>query len=495
MQVSIAELMRHSGVGFGTSGARGLVESMTDEICYLYVLAFLQHLEHSQIVSKGTKVAVAGDFRPSTPGIIAACIKAVNDAGFQVVFCGFIPSPAVAFFGIERQIPSIMITGSHIPDDRNGIKFNKPQGEILKADEQAIRGQLVAIPEQLFDSNGKFRQAQGLPAEDSSARNLYIRRFCNFFERGCLEGLRVGVYQHSSISRDILFEILESLGADVIALGRSESFVPVDTEAIRNEDIRLAKVWAKEHQLDSIVSTDGDGDRPLISDETGEWLRGDIAGILCARYLQARVVVTPVSSNSAVEKSKLFHQVIRTQIGSPYVIVGMEEAMTAGNRRVIGYEANGGLLQADSLGLNGRTLSALPTRDAVIVILAVLLMSHEQGLPISSLVGSLPHRYTYSDRLTNFPTETSQARLAKITGADDQNARDQVLYIFDDQFGDVLNIDKTDGVRVTFSNGEVVHLRTSGNAPELRCYTEAANPARAKEINAYCMRILDQWRS
>jgi hypothetical protein len=55
MQVSIAELMRHSGVGFGTSGARGLVESMTDEICYLYVLAFLQHLEHSQIVSKGTR--------------------------------------------------------------------------------------------------------------------------------------------------------------------------------------------------------------------------------------------------------------------------------------------------------------------------------------------------------------------------------------------------------------------------------------------------------
>lgn len=53
-------------------------------------------------------------------------------------------------------------------------------------------------------------------------------------------------------------------------LGRSESFIPVDTEAVSAETIRLMKAWAPEHGLDAIVSADGDGDRPLVADETGE---------------------------------------------------------------------------------------------------------------------------------------------------------------------------------------------------------------------------------
>ena len=495
MKTSVAELMERSGVAFGTSGARGLVEAMSDEICYLYVRAFLQYLEESRIVAHGCRVAVAGDLRPSTPAIIKACLKAVKDAGFDGVFCGFIPSPALALYGIAQEIPAIMVTGSHIPDDRNGIKFNKPQGEILKTDEAAIRDQLVAIPEGLFDGNGEFLDPENLPKEASSARELYIRRFRDFFANDALRGMRVGLYQHSGVSRDILLEILESLGAEVIALGRSDEFVPVDTEAIRPEDVELAAAWSQQLWLDSIVSTDGDGDRPLVSDEHGVWLRGDIAGILCAQYLHATAIVTPVSSNSAVELSGLFENVLRTRIGSPYVISGMEEAMRAGYKRVIGYEANGGLLQADRLSLNGRALAALPTRDAVIVILAILVMSREQLRPVSALVADLPRRYTFSDRLKQFPTALSRYRLARITEADDRGAKERVVDLFGDQFGEVLAIDATDGVRMTFSGGDVVHLRPSGNAPELRCYTEADSPVRAREINATCMQILEGWRS
>jgi phosphomannomutase len=494
-RISVAELMARSGVAFGTSGARGLVEAMSDEICYLYVRAFLQYMEHSGVAAKGSSVAVAGDLRPSTPTIIRACLKAIEDAGFRGEFCGFIPSPAVALYGLEQQIPSIMVTGSHIPDDRNGIKFNKPQGEILKADEAAMRDQLVAVPDALFDGQGKFVDPERLPAESPSARELYIRRFIDFFDSDSLRGMRVGLYQHSSVSRDILREILESLGAEVIALGRSDRFVPVDTEAIRPEDIELAAAWSQQHRLDSVVSTDGDGDRPLISDENGEWLRGDIAGILCAHYLQATAVVTPVSSNSAVELSGLFQEVRRTRIGSPYVISGMEDAMTAGYRRVIGYEANGGLLQADNLSVNGRTLVALPTRDAAIVIVAILAMSREQQQPISSLVAYLPRRFTFSDRLKQFPTEVSRSRLARIGQADDEAAQQQAADLFGDQFGQVSRIDVTDGVRISFSGGDVVHLRPSGNAPELRCYTEADSAERARKINATCMQILESWRS
>ena len=60
--------------------------------------------------------------------------------------------------------------------------------------------------------------------------------------------------------------------------------------------------------------------------------------------------------------------------------------------------------------------------------------------------------------------------------------------------GDLRDVDVTDGVRMTFTNEEVIHLRPSGNAPELRCYTEAATAERALEINQLCMSLLSTWR-
>jgi phosphomannomutase len=149
----------------------------------------------------------------------------------------------------------------------------------------------------------------------------------------------------------------------------------VDTEAIRPEDVKAARKWAEEYGFDAIVSTDGDSDRPLISDETGKWLRGDVAGILVAAYFGADAVATPVSCNSALEKCGWFESVYRTRIGSPYVIEGMAQALKAGAQRVVGYEANGGFLLASHIVEGRKTLPALPTRDAVIVHLAILLLS------------------------------------------------------------------------------------------------------------------------
>ena len=113
----------------------------------------------------------------------------------------------------------------------------------------------------------------------------------------------------------------------MISLGRVNCFVPIDTEAVRSEDVAQARQWAGEYGFDAILSTDGDAVRPLIGDEAGNWLRGDVVGIICAQFLGANVVVTPVSSNTAVEKCGAFRRVIRIRIGSPYVIDSMESAI------------------------------------------------------------------------------------------------------------------------------------------------------------------------
>ncbi len=493
-QISIETLMTQSGVGFGTSGARGLVAAMSDRVCYAYTAAFINYLQAKGEIEPGTEIALAGDFRSSTPRIMRAVGMAIRDGGYRPVNCGPIPSPAVALYGIAQRVPAVMVTGSHIPDDRNGIKFNKTGGEILKADEVEIRRQQLKLPAGRFDSRGMTIEAYRLPEENTAAHQQYVQRYLDFFPRNALRGYRIGLYEHSSVARAVMGEVFAGLGADLVRLGFSDSFIPVDTEAVRVEDIALARQWSNEYQLDCIVSTDGDGDRPLVSDEQGNWLRGDLAGILCARYLKARRVVTPISSNSAVEKCGWFEQVVRTRIGSPYVIAAMESALSRGERAVMGYEANGGFLQADDIDQDGRHLPALPTRDALIVPLAILMLAAESRCAISALVNRLPPRFTSSDRVRDFPTALSRSYMEQLNSGEFDRDRLAIEAIFGEYFGQVKALDDTDGVRVTFASDEVVHLRSSGNAPELRCYNEADSAARAVEMNRICMQILARRR-
>jgi phosphomannomutase len=478
--------MDSSGVGFGTSGARGLACAMTDLVCYAYTRAFLDYLEARGEIARGQRVALAGDLRPSTPRILAACAAGVRDAGMDPVDCGAIPTPAVASWGIREGIASLMVTGSHIPDDRNGIKFNRPAGEILKDDEPGIRARRVTLPADRFTADGRLAAPQPTP-QSRDAYDAYVRRYLDFLPRQALQGLRVAVYEHSSVAREALCEVLAGLGAEVLPLGRSDRFVPVDTEAIREEDVHLAREWAAAHGFDAIASADGDGDRPLVGDERGNWLRGDVAGILTARYLDADCVVTPVSSNTAVERCGWFPRVERTRIGSPYVIAAMQ---SAAGRRIVGYEANGGFLTQSDVLRDGRVLAALPTRDALIVVLAVLALARERGVTVSRLAGLLPPRFTASDRLKDFPTVLSMARIAALR----EGGHDAIAAALGAGLGSVTGIDETDGLRVSFSGGDIVHLRPSGNAPELRCYTEADTPDRAAAVLRQCLAVLAAWK-
>ncbi|NOQ77305.1 MAG: phosphomannomutase [Methylococcaceae bacterium] len=485
MRAKINELMAISDVQFGTSGVRGLVKDMTDKVCFAYVTAFLCYINEKDLGSvRDKRVGIAGDLRNSTPRIMNAVAAACIELGLEPINYGYIPSPAIALYGLKLKIPTIMVTGSHIPDDRNGIKFNMPEGEILKADEQGIRAQQVQINGKLFDEKGQLKKVNYLAEEDSAANQYYIQRFINFFPKQCLVGKRVGLYEHSSVSRDCLKIILEQLGADVTSLGRSKRFISVDTEAIRPEDVELAKQWTKEHHFDCIISADGDGDRPLISDELGNWLRGDVAGIVCAKYLKADTVITPVSSNTSVEKSQLFKRVIRTKIGSPYVIEAMQQAYAEtgdSSQKIVGYEANGGFLQQTSLSQGNRILLPLPTRDAVIVFLAVILWAQNNNKTISQSLTLLPQRYTFSGRLKGMATEKSQKLLDKLTLNDTQTNLENIKALFPCLTMPV-SIDTTDGVRITLESSEIVHLRPSGNAPELRCYTESLSEEKARYL-------------
>mgnify|MGYP006394654091 CR=1 FL=1 len=449
---------------FGTSGLRGLVTELTGDLVADYTRAFLAACPH------GGTVWVGWDLRPSSPAIAEAVIDAIRGQGVDAVRAGVLPTPALALASMGQGAAAIMVTGSHIPADRNGLKFYLPSGEIEKDDETAI----------LTARGVSAGPGEGAVRDDTAAGDAYVARYVDAFGPGALGGLRIGVYEHSSAARDLLGVILTRLGAEVVPLARSDVFVPVDTEAVDPKTRERLAGWCAAHRLDAVVSTDGDADRPMVTDGTGRIVPGDVLGPLTAGFLGADTIATPVSANTGVDAMG-FARVIRTRIGSPYVIA----AMQAGGR-VAGYEPNGGfLLGFEAQGPAG-PLAPLMTRDSVLPIVAPLARAGAEGRSLAELVASLPPRFTAADRLQGIAPEASGALLARLT--DDAAARTALF----EGMGPERDADLTDGLRVTFESGDIVHLRPSGNAPEFRVYAETGDPARAEKLVA---RYLDRVRS
>lgn len=458
------------GPKFGTSGLRGLVVELTDDLVADHVRAFLASCD------VGAALYLGCDLRDSSPHLMDVVATTARGEGFNVVECGALPTPALALAaeaaGAGAGAGAVMVTGSHIPADRNGLKFYTSVGEITKTDETAI----------LSARRRPAGMKTALRSNDHGASARFADRYVTAFGADALSGLRIGVYTHSSVSRDLMLVLLVDLGATVSELGRSDEFIPVDTEAVDAATRSQLRDWAAGGAFDAIVWTDGDADRPLLTDATGSVIPGDVVGQIAAQLLEADVVVTPVSSNTGVDLCGQFARVVRTKIGSPFVIAGMQAHEGA---RVVGYEANGGfMLGFDAMGPAG-LLPRLVTRDFLVPLLATLVAARAAGC-IAARVAIEPTRFTATDRLECIPTEHAASQIARLTA--DTDIRRTLLTALG--LSAVHSIDTTDGLRMTSADGTVLHMRPSGNAPELRIYVEADDAKAAQNLLVRAMNAL-----
>ncbi len=521
---------------FGTSGLRDTVRNMTDMECYVNASGFIAYLKGSGEFKKGGTIAVGGDRRPSTYRIKRAVAAAIRDMGGIVDDQGQVPSPALAYYAMHSATPGIMVTGSHIPADRNGIKFTKRSGEVLKSDEPGIlenvkreRAKVDSFAEKdtIFDKEGAFKAAlwpglnKLLRAEcySGASGGLYIDRYKSVFGGEFFpKGTRIFLYQHSAVGRDIVKDIFESLGAEVFAPAagtggeplRSEEFVPVDTESVSEGTLEIFKKALADNDIDIGITLDGDSDRPLLVYRDHAELRpaggvkyisGDILGLVAVLGLQdlgvkIDAVCVPVSANDAVAKvcKDRGIELIQTRIGSPFVVAAMNDYIGSHparpGRNVVSWESNGGFLTGTDLKIGDKVLKALPTRDAVLPLVSVIRLAAKSGKSIPQLLKTLPARFTYADRIKDFPVETGKAIIGYLTPGDPNDPkgfeiikkRIEGAFSGDDGFGKVRDINYTDGVRIFFDNGEISHLRPSGNAPEFRNYAIADSQDRAREM-------------
>jgi len=571
-------LKKFKTLRFGTSGLRDRVENMTDMECYINTKGFLAYLQGVGEFKPRTVVALGGDRRQSTPRIKRAVVAAIRDVAGEVDDQGLTSTPGLTYYAMQKKIPSIMVTGSHIPESRNGIKFTKRGGEVLKSDEAGILSQVAEVREKvysmpsselLFDpQSGMFKEKEAKRAErlidatdnPGACMRVYTDRYKNVFgEKSFLSKTKLFFYEHSTVARDSAKALLGALGAEVVApdeeitIGyldetgerktesvalRSPVFVAVDTESVSNRTLSVFKKVMNERDLDIGCTMDGDSDRPLLvyrhfrkGRPTGEigYITGDILGLLTVLALkemgvEINAVAVPISANDVILKilKEKNVDVSQTKIGSPYVVAAMLESLKKHPQskypvwNVFSWESNGGFLTGNDLQIMGKTLKALPTRDALLPIISVIWMAKKMGIPLSDLVRQLPERYTHADRIRQFATEKGRALIESMSPTEEEDVM-QVDYTPDgsalisyfsgskekfgpesefhrikkqlsgffkgeDGFSDITGINYIDGVRIFFSNGDISHFRPSGNAPEFRNYAIANSPGRSRVI-------------
>ena len=187
---------------FGASGVRALVKDLTDLEVFCLTLGAIRYLTRTAKLHVNDpppsplQIPLAGDLRSSTDRFLRATARAIFDAGHGVDYLGKLPTPALTYYALQQGIASFMITGSHIPADRNGQKTNRCDGEVMKSDEQgivaAVRQEEYKRPfkESLVDEHGMLKAGEQpeLSPVDSKAEQMYIEHYRKVFPPDGLSG-------------------------------------------------------------------------------------------------------------------------------------------------------------------------------------------------------------------------------------------------------------------------------------------------------------------
>jgi len=287
---------------FGTDGVRGVVgETLTPELVEQLGGAITRWAGRGSIF-------IGRDTRGSGPELEEAFARGVILAGGTAVLGGVLPTPAVALQALDA---GVVISASHNPPEYNGVKIFDRDGQKL-TDEQ--EEEIEALLGGRSDGEG----GQQYASEDAGAR--YTEYVLEHFGSD-LTGLRIGVDCANGAYSAIAPDAFRRLGADVVAVADQPDGANINVESGAT-DLRLLSRTVQEHGLDLGVAFDGDGDRMLAVDASGEPVDGDQLIALLALSLGVDLVAVTVMTNLGFHRLMGQHgiDVLTTDVGDRYVL-------------------------------------------------------------------------------------------------------------------------------------------------------------------------------
>ena len=352
---------------FGTDGIRGVVnEDLTPELAFKVGNALGR-------VFPGETVLIGRDTRASGEELEAALASGLASAGKEVLLCGVIPTPAVALLSSRMKTVGVVISASHNPPKYNGIKVIKNGFKLPEDEERRIEEILDPVKYVDYRSVGRIKRFD-------KAFEVYVGEILQMFPDLDLKGFEIAVDVANGASYRTTPLALEKLRAKVQVFANSpDGFNINDGCGSTNID------FLRSVKREGIVgfAHDGDADRVIFLDETGEEVHGDkMMGIAAEKMLDegrlpSKKVVATILSNLGLEEflRELGIELIRTKVGDKYVV---EEMLKNGSN--LGGERSGHIIFLDKS----------TTGDGLITALEILRILKKTGSTLKELHERIP---------------------------------------------------------------------------------------------------------
>ena len=424
---------------FGTDGIRGRANEgkMTAEMAMRVGMVAGRHFTRGD---HQHRVVIGKDTRLSGYLLESALTSGFISMGMDVVLLGPMPAPAVAMLTRSlRADLGVMLSASHNPFYDNGIKLFGPDGNKLSDEiEHELEEKMDNGYNKHLVESEKLGRAQRL----RNALGRYIEFAKNTFPKNLrLDGLKVVLDCANGAAYRTAPSVLWELGAEVIVIGASPNGININDNCGSTKPEAMSKKVIEE-RADIGIALDGDADRLIICDETGQIIDGDqlMATIATNWHAEGRLkggsLVATLMSNLGLEKhmKSLGLGLERTNVGDRYVVAAMQKLGCN-----VGGEQSGHIVLSD---FN-------TTGDGLVATLQVLAVLVEKGRPASNLFKLFQ---PYPQLLKNVRYNEATDPLA------------------DDHVKQAIN----DGESLLNGNGRVV-IRKSGTEPLIRVMVEGDN--------------------
>lgn len=425
---------------FGTSGIRGDAESFfTAQFCFDIARTFVEFLKSEKLLGP---IAVGMDPRESSPRIKKELFKGLATADVELFDEGVTPIPSMNWLIKNTEVEAgIMITGSHIAPQMNGVKFYAHNEEISEEDERKI--------EKIYDSLKKNKSgSEPSVKNENRARDLYKELLLSLISKD-LPKWKIGLDTANGAQSVLIPFLLRELGMEVVEVNcdLEEPFIARDTDADDKAGIEKLKELVRKEKCDFGIAYDGDGDRVVFVDEKGNFIQGEYSCCLVARVAKSDVIVTTIAASQVVDK--IGKKIIRTRVGSPYVVGEMKKTKAS-----FGFEPNGGAISAE----------IQYTRDGGTMTAKLLNLFAKFDGSFSQFIGQLP-RFYMSRTKVDYPW----------------NLQEEILAEAEKKFKG-KRIEKLDGLKIWIDDTTWMLFRSSQNAPEFRVFAESTSKEKSDKM-------------
>lgn len=356
---------------FGTDGIRGIVGEHPITAEFMLKLGWAA----GKVFARDGRglILIGKDTRISGYMFESALEAGLVSAGVDVALLGPMPTPAIAYLTRTFSASAgIVISASHNPYYDNGIKFFSTRGEKLDDEvEAAIEAELDAVMQMVpSDEIGKVSRI-----DDAAGRYIEYCKSC-FPLKFNLRGLKVALDCANGATYHIAPSVLRELGATVIEQGTQPDGFNINADVGSTKPELLSALVLKEN-ADIGIALDGDGDRLIMVDDSGEVVDGDeILFVLAqSRFRQDRLnggVVGTLMSNFGLEEAFAEKDIpfVRASVGDRYVLAELQS-----RNWVLGGESSGHIL----------CLDVTTTGDGIISALQVLAAMTDAGKSLKDL--------------------------------------------------------------------------------------------------------------